>query len=197
MGSSTAAGKGASPGKGWVSLLATEIPVRGNSVINIAKPGSVTYTGLSSASAPVAGRPAPDPLANIDQALSRKPVMLILAYPTNDIAAGYGREEVIRNLTAIQSQASAAKVAVIILSSQPRNLPASQLADLRAIDDRLAASAGPCFVNVRDILAGSDGRPLPELNSGDGIHPNDAGHRKIASAVESTINGGACVRLVP
>lgn len=195
MGSSTAAGTGAPAGKGWVAQLAGNYAARGVQVANIAQGGTVTYEGLSASAAPVAGRPAPNPAVNIDQALARKPVLLIVSYPTNDTALGYGVDETVNNLLAIRSQALAAGVPVVVTSTQPRNLTDTQLANLRAIDTRLAASVGACFVEVRAALAGADGKLAPEYDSGDGVHPNGAGHVLIAERLSQLLAAGSCVRL--
>lgn len=193
MGSSTAAGTGAPAGKGWVTQLAKAYAARGAQVANIAQGGTVTYEGLSAGAAPVAGRPAPNPAVNIDQALASKPVLLIVSYPTNDTALGYSVDETVNNLLAIRSQALAAGVPVVVTSTQPRNLTDAQLTNLRAIDTQLMASVGACFVEVRAALAGSDGRLAPGYDSGDGVHPNEAGHRVIADQVDKAIAARKCV----
>lgn len=197
MGSSTAAGAGAPSGKGWVALVSGAFAPRGAQVVNLAKGGTVTYEGLSASAPRVQGRPLPDPAINIDQALSRKPVLLILSYPTNDTAAGYSTDETVSNLLAIRSQALAAGVPVIVTSAQPRKLTDTQLADLREIDTRLAASVGACFVAVRTALAGADGRLAPGYDSGDGVHPNEAGHAVIAAQVSEILKAEQCVRIAP
>lgn len=197
IGSSTAAGNGAPAGKGWVSVLQTGVQSRGIQFANIAKPATVTYQGLSSASAPVAGRPLPDPTANIDQALSRKPVALIVAYPTNDTVNGYSLDETVNNLMSIRTTALAATVPVMMLSTQPRNLSDAQRVMLKDINASLAAKLGPCFINVFDGIAAPDGRISSAYDSGDGVHPNEAGHKIIASTVQTAIEGGKCIRAVP
>jgi len=196
MGSSTAAGTGAPSGKGWVALLADAYAGRGVEVVNIARGGAVTYDGLSASAARVPDRPAPDQAVNIDQALSRKPVLLILSYPANDTALGYSADETVGNLLAIRSQALAAGVPVLVTSSQPRNVSDGKLAQLRAIDERMAAHLGGCFVDIRTSLAGSDGRLAPAYDSGDGVHPNEHGHLHIQSQVSSRLNSGSCVKLI-
>jgi len=195
MGSSTAAGAGAPEGKGWAALLSAAYAGRGAQVVNIAKGGTVTYEGLSTTSARVPGRPAPDPAINIDQALSHKPVLLIVSYPTNDTALGYSVDETVNNLFAIRSQALAAGVPVVISSTQPRNLTSAQLSQLQAIDQRVAARAGECLLHVRELLAGADGKLAALYDSGDGVHPNEAGHRVIATQFQSLLNSDKCVRL--
>ena len=195
MGSSTAAGAGAPSGKGWVALVSGAFAARGAQVVNLARGGSVTYEGLSASAPRVQGRPAPDPAINVDQALSRKPVLLILSYPANDTAKGYSIDETVNNLLAIRSQALAAGVPVLVTSSQPRNLSDAQLAQLRAIDARLAANVGGCFVDIRQVLAGADGRLPFQYDSGDGVHPNWEGHQLIAQQVQAALNSGRCVTL--
>jgi lysophospholipase L1-like esterase len=196
MGSSSAAGAGAPEGKGWAALLQAAYGARGAQVTNIAKGGSVSYAGVSASAAPVAGRPQPDPTANIDQALARKPVLLIVSYPTNDTALGYSADETVNNLLAIRAQALAAGVPVLLLSTQPRNLNEAQLVQLRMIDTRLAASVGACFVEVRAALAGADGRLAAGFDSGDGVHPNEAGHAVLAEQVKLLIEASRCVRFI-
>ena len=197
MGSSTAAGAGAPGGKGWVALISSAFATHGAQVVNLAKGGTVTYEGLSASAPRVQGRPAPDPALNIDQALSRKPVLLILSYPTNDTAKGYSADETVNNLLAIRSQALAAGVPVLVASSQPRNLSDTQLAQLRAIDERMVANVGTCFVNVRQVLAGPGGRLAAHLDSGDGVHPNETGHQSIYSPIREAIDRERCVKISP
>jgi acyl-CoA thioesterase-1 len=196
MGSSSAAGAGAAEGKGWAALLQAAYGPRGAQIANIAKGGSVSYAGLGASAAPVAGRPLPDPAANVDQALARKPVLLIVSYPTNDTALGYSVDETVNNLLAIRAQALAAGVPVVLTSTQPRNLNDAQLAQLRTIDGRLAAGVGACFVEVRAALAGADGRLAAAYDSGDGVHPNEAGHLEISSRITALINSGRCLRIL-
>ena len=197
IGSSTAAGAGAPTGRGWVDQVAASLVARGATFVNLAKGGSVTYHGLPASASPVAGRPAPDAAANIDQALARAPVVLIISYPTNDTALGYSADETVANILAIRARAMAAAVPVLITSTQPRTLNAVQLAQLREIDQRLSASVGPCFVSLHSALAGPDGKLAAAYDAGDGVHPNEAGHGLIASKVQEIIAKKQCLRVLP
>jgi lysophospholipase L1-like esterase len=193
MGSSTASGAGAKT-LAWADAVRLNYAARSVSLVNIAKGATTTYAGLPTSSTPVAGRPAPDPTANVDAAIARSPKLLLVSYPTNDTAFGYTVDETVRNLLAIRSAAQAGGASVIILSTQPAALTTAQLALLPQIDARVSAAVAPCFVAVREALAGPDGKLNPIYDSGDGEHPNDAGHAVIASKVESVIDSGACVR---
>lgn len=196
MGSSTAAGAGAAAGKGWVALLGETHAAGGAQIANIAKGGTVSYEGLSVNAARPAGRPSSDPAGNIDQALLRKPVLLVVSYPTNDTALGYSVDETVGNLLAIRAQALAAGVPVVVTSTQPRNLSDTQLAQMRVIDQRLSAEVKGCFVAINQLLAGPDGRLASAYDSGDGVHPNEQGHRIIQGQVSSLLYSGNCVKLV-
>lgn len=195
MGSSTAAGVGAAAGRGWVALLGTAWAGKGAVLVNIAKGGIGTYEALGSATAPVLNRPLPDPAVNIDQALARKPVLLILAFPTNDVAAGYSVDEIVSNLVALRARALATSVPVVVLSTQPRDVSTAKLSQLREIDERLLSVVGTCFVPVRAKLAGPDDKLASIYDSGDGIHPNEIGHAVIADAVDKVLRSDTCVHI--
>jgi acyl-CoA thioesterase-1 len=195
MGSSTAAGAGAAAGKGWVALLQARRAESGDVLINLARGGASTYESLPTISVPSLNRPFADPAINIDQALARKPVLLIVAFPNNDTAAGYSVDETVNNLLAIRTSALAASIPVIVVSTQPRALPISQLSRLRELDERVMKEVGGCFVPVRAKLAGSDDKLAPAYDSGDGVHPNDLGHLLIANALDSVLLSNACVHL--
>lgn len=197
MGSSTAAGAGASTGNGWAALLQGAYGSLGVQIVNIAKGGSVTYEGRSVTATvrEAAWRPKADPNANVDQALSRRPALLIVSYPTNDISKGYSADEVVNNVLEIRAHALAAGVPVLVTSTQPRDLPEAALAQLLAIDQGLAAAVGPCFVEVRQVLIGADGKLAPAFDSGDGLHLNDQGHQRIFSRLRQAIDSGLCVKV--
>lgn len=195
MGSSSAAGAGATAGNSWASKLHTSQLARGVVVNNIARGGTVTYQGLPSNTKPIANRPLPDDAINIDAALSRSPKLLLVSYPSNDTALGYSVDETISNLQAIQNAARAKGVAVLFLSTQPRQMPPHLLARLPDIDARLQKMAGPCFVSLREGLQNSAGTLHTDFDSGDGVHPNNAGHQLIFSRIESNLASGQCVRV--
>ncbi|WP_449359793.1 SGNH/GDSL hydrolase family protein, partial [Alishewanella longhuensis] len=118
MGSSSAAGAGASrPANSWVGLLESELTAKGVRIHNIAKGGHTTYHALSSRCTVSANRFQPDPVHNIDVALSLNPDLVILQYPSNDQALDYDEQEPVVNLLRLRSELLAAGVPVLILSS--------------------------------------------------------------------------------
>lgn len=193
IGSSSAAGAGASPGNGWATKLQATYADRPVTLVNLAVGGTTSYAGLSTQSDPVAGRPSPDPSANVDAAIAQGPKLLLVSYPTNDTALGYSVDETVNNLLAIRNTARSHDVAVVVLSTQPRALPSTQLALLPQIDAQLSSSVGPCFVAVREALAGPGGALDARYDSGDGVHPNDAGHALIHERVRAVVDGGHCI----
>ncbi len=199
IGSSTAAGVGASAGHGWVDLLRSDYAGRGVSVVNLAASGSVSYQGLPGGSPPPPGRPPPDPAHNIDAALSQGPKLVIASYPSNDTAAGYSAEETVGNLLTIRASAADRGVPSVVTSTQPsRPVPtAAHAATVAQIDGRLAAEFGPCFVEIRSVLATPQNTLDPRYDSGDGQHLNDAGHLVVFQRVKAVLDGRQCVRVTP
>jgi lysophospholipase L1-like esterase len=195
LGSSTAAGSGASnPASAWTAGLAANHAAHGVTLANLAVGGSTTYEALPTGTAPVAGRPAVDGAHNTTAALALGPKLVLISFPTNDTALGYSVDETVTNLLAMRSALQAGGAAVVLLSTQPRDLSDVLLARLPQIDQRLSDAAGACFVPVRAALAGSDGRLAPAYDSGDGVHPNDAGHALILQRVEDRLAAGDCVQ---
>ena len=194
LGSSTTAGfTTSSPSLTWVARLQAVLAGRGITIVNIARPGAVTYSWMSS-SAPIPfGRPLPSPPNNIDTAMAQRPRLVLLNATTNDVAAGYTVDETVTNLLAIGAVAGLGGARVVMLSTQPRDLPAAGRSQLPVIDARLASVFGDCFVDIRTPLADPDGRLLPIYDSGDGIHPNDAGHAVIFQRVDAALQSGRCV----
>lgn len=193
LGSSTAAGVGALPGDGWVAQLGRDEAARGIQVRDLAVAGLTTYGALPAGASVPAGRPRPDAQANIDAALAVQPRLLLVSFPNNDTVDGFSVDETVANLLRIRATAQAHGVPVVMLSTQPRDLPPAQLALLPQVDARVAAAAGACFVPVRQALAGADGRIAPQFDAGDGVHLNDDGHAVVLQHVRAVLNGGACV----
>ena len=194
LGASTPAGFSVSaPSQAWVARLQAAVAGNGVTVVNLSLPGLVTYNWMS-LSAPIPpGRMAPFPANNIDAAMAQQPKLLLLNATNNDLVVGYSPDETVANLLAIRAIAVAGGATVLMLSTQPRDLPDAARASLPVIDARLAPTFGDCFVDIRTPLAAADNRLLPVYDSGDGIHPNDAGHAVIFQRVDLALQSGRCV----
>lgn len=194
LGSSTAVGVGASPGRSWAAQLDARLAPRDLRLDNRARGGATTYAALPAGAARPAGRPPTDPVQDIDRALEIAPRALVLAFPSNDAVLGYSAAESAANLLALHERASARGVPVLVLSSQPRNDAGPEArAAMRDMDEALARAVGPCFVQVSDLLSGADGRIGTAYAAGDGVHLNDAGQGLVFDRVWTTVASGACL----
>lgn len=199
LGSSTAEGWGASAGFSWAALLAADARPVGATVDNRARAGAVTWQAMPEAAARPGGRPATLATMDIDTVLAERPRLLLLAFPSNDTLAGYPAEETVANLSALRERALAAGTAVVVLSTQPRDdASAAHRATMREIDDAMARQAGACFVALQAALADAGGGLAAAFDSGDGMHPNDAGHALIHQRVQAVVSAhladGRCSR---
>jgi acyl-CoA thioesterase I len=167
----------------------------GDRVDNRARSGATTYAALPAAQDRPAGRPATQPTQDVALALETNPRVLVLAFPSNDALLGFTPAETVANLLVMRDAGRSRGVAVVMLSSQPRDdASASANSAMQASDTALVAEFGACFVTVRDVLADPPGRIAPRYAFGDGVHLNDAGHRLVFERVWAAVrSGGGCV----
>jgi Lysophospholipase L1 and related esterases len=196
LGSSTAAGGGAtSIDSGWVFRLQSIINKTEQKArfINLAVEGYTLYqampTGYHSAD-----RPSPDTARNITKALSYSPDMVMINFPSNDIAANYTDEEILNNYKELTHTLDSARVVYIIFSTQPRDFQdSSQRMRLKAINDKIN-SLYPLHSNdYLNVLSTSTYSIKPKYEAGDGIHINNSGHEVI---VEKTLQQPLLIQLL-
>ncbi len=185
VGSSTAAGTGASPhDSSWAKKLSTYI-LRANpqaEVYNLALGGLNSYHLRPTGSIPPAGRPQPDESRNITAALALNPHAIIVNLPSNDAASAYTLQETQTNFNLIVSTADAAGVPVWVSTSQPRNgLPASQSASLLQLRDWVIQRFGAKAIDFWATVGNTDGSISSAFDAGDGIHLNNYGHHILFS----------------
>src|SRR5829696_4401950 len=193
LGSSTAAGTGASSyDSSWAGKL--QLSFRKNItagdpdtiVINLAVGGYVTYYAMPTGYVPPAGRPAPDGEHNVTKALSFSPDVVLINFPTNDIGSGYSKNEFLNNLRFLSQQITSVGVKAYVATTQPRSqFDFSMRQALRECVDSVNNSFGANAINFWDDLATNDGQfnLRPEVNSGDGVHANNLGHRLLFERV--------------
>jgi acyl-CoA thioesterase-1 len=197
MGSSSAWGAGSSsPAKSWVGLLKSADIASGATVHNIAMGGHSTYNALSSQCVVSANRPKFSAEHNIEKALGLQPDLVLLSYPTNDAAGSLPVLETASNLMLIRWQLAQKNVAVLVLSSQPRNMEKDKQALLLELDKLLKPVVGACFVELHALLADAQGNLDARYDSGDGVHLNDAGHAVIYQAVLARLQSRQCVDIL-
>jgi lysophospholipase L1-like esterase len=204
LGSSTAAGAGASPrDSAWVNryssyLTKNHAPAR---VTNLARGGYTSYHLQEDSFVPPNGRPQPDTSRNISAALAQKPSAIIINLPSNDAASNFTLEEQKDNFERMAAAAAAAKVPVWFSTTQPRNFSEAQRANAMAMRDWILLRFEEKAIDFWTSIAMQDGTIDPQFNSGDGVHLNNAGHwhlfeqvvmRDIPGVLSTTIaqNGG-------
>jgi len=185
LGSSTAAGTGANPiDSAWAFRLQATVNKTSKKAnfINLAVGNYTTYHVMPSASN-IEGRPAPDTARNITKALSYKPSLVILSFPSNDIAFNYSDDEILHNYAVLTHLLDSAKVQYIIFSTQPRNFTdVNQRMRLGTLNDKINSVYTYHTNDFLNALSVSNYMINPIYSSGDGIHLNNAGHAVIYNA---------------
>lgn len=196
LGSSSAAGQGATTGRSWANLLQQAVSGRGVTIVNLAYGGLTTSEALPTGSVISPGQKPPDEAHNLSRALTSGPKLIVLSFPSNDTVAGYSAADTVANIRTLRAAASAASAATLVLGVQPRNaLTPTQRTTLAEVERQLAVLAGDCHVALYAALADSDGNIAAAYSAGDGIHLNDAGHALVHARVQAVLEGGRCVRL--
>jgi acyl-CoA thioesterase-1 len=185
LGSSTAAGTGATPpDSAWANRVQASVNKHGlkATFINLAVSGYTTYQAMPTGYS-LTNKPAPDADRNVTKAITYKPALVILNFPSNDIAEGYTDDEILSNYAAITHKLDSAKIQYIIFSTQPRDFPdPNQRMRLKTINDKVIAIYTFHVNDFLNQLSTSTYSINPLYSEGDGIHLNNAGHAIIANA---------------
>jgi lysophospholipase L1-like esterase len=188
IGSSTAAGMGATPiDSSWVNLTQSYYRQLGlvDTIYNRAVSASTTYDGMPTGFAPPSGRPAPELAYNITRALSYNPDIVLIAYASNDVADGYTIQETMANLRSIYQTVLAAGKLAYVTTTQPRNLSAA-LQELQKEERDSILMEFPAFsLDFYTPVVAADSLSInPVYSFGDGIHLNNAGHQQLFQVVK-------------
>lgn len=187
IGSSTAAGAGASiPDSAWVSRYRAfeQAATPSSEVINLAVGGYNSYLLMPSDNVPPSNRPLPDANRNITAALALSPDVVIMNLPSNDVASGYSLQEQLDNFKAIAQAAHDAGTAIYICTTQPRNFADPTRIQLQMdMRDSIFQIWGSSAIDFWSGLSDGMGWIDPAVDSGDGVHLNDAGHALLAQRV--------------
>jgi lysophospholipase L1-like esterase len=182
LGSSTAAGSGpVDINNSWVlrySSFLRSIDAR-NSLFNLAKGGYVTFQAMPTDYVPpLEVTFLPDSLHNITKAITLSPHAIIINFPSNDISYGISIDQQIENYNVMIAKAKEKNVPVWICTSQPVNYGTNQASrdKNKALKLRIQAEYNVMSIDFYTGLCDSIGKILPQYDSGDGLHLNDAGH---------------------
>jgi lysophospholipase L1-like esterase len=172
MGSSTAAGTGAST----IALSVfgrLQAYYNTHTWYNIAVPGRNTNQALDNGTS-----------GNIYEALALDPDVILASYPSNDVAAGFTNTQTINNLINLQTIAAANGVEIFFLGTQPRDFADEpRRIQLSTQNDLILSTFTTKAINVYPLLVRTGGFIATDVAVGDQIHVNDEGHRRIFQAV--------------
>jgi lysophospholipase L1-like esterase len=186
LGSSTAYGDGASPGKSWVALYTDYLKnINPNYIVdNLAVPGTTTYIMQADNYIPPQGRPLPMKGHNITTAIQLKADAIIINFPTNDAASDYTLQEQENNFKRVTNIAKNHNILVWVASTQPRNnFTAQQVTSQKNLYTWINTYYKQKSIDFNRGLASSKDSILFKYNAGDGIHLNDAGHKILYNRV--------------
>jgi lysophospholipase L1-like esterase len=123
--------------------------------------------------------------------LAAKPALVIILAGVNDVYQGRSVEYVTSQLRAMYDRAAAAGIPVVAASIVPYNTAtAEQNARMHDINKWIAAEAArDAHIEFADTRAAAAAPGQPDRLSGspDGLHPDVAGYRKMAEALEPAI----------
>jgi len=186
LGSSTAAGAGASPrDSAWVwryRAYLTDID-SDFEVTNLAVGGYTTYHIQPNEYESPEGRVSRDTLRNITRAIALGADAIIINLPSNDAAKKFSIIEQTQNFERVAAKADSAGIPLWVCTTQPRNLPDSGRMNLITIKDWVLSRFGDHALDFWSELAVEDGSMRSAYNSGDGVHLNNAGHGVLFSRV--------------
>jgi acyl-CoA thioesterase-1 len=180
IGSSIASGEGASNyANSWAGILQSS---SNDSIINNAKGGYLTYHFLPETIWNNLGIET-DVNRNIKTSLKLNPDLVIFSITTNDIAQGYTVAEYMANMKVMTDLCEANHVRFLVGSTTPRILDLKKMKALIEINTKLKIAYEDKFVDYYNELTDLNTFTIKSVyDSGDALHPNNAGHKVIFDA---------------
>lgn len=168
LGDSLTAGYGVAAEEAWPALLAERWQAAGVRVINAGRSGDTSRGGLQ----------------RLGWVRQQRPDLVIVALGANDGLRGLDPQLTERHLQRIIAGLQADGIQVVLAGMQlPTQLGADYRQRFAAIFPRLAEAEE--LPRIPFLLAGV--AAVEELNQDDRIHPNAAGHRRIAETVAGVV----------
>jgi lysophospholipase L1-like esterase len=201
IGSSTAAGEGASRAQNaWVSLLETELEAAVTTSFSLENLAVGGYTARELL-------PGSGAKGSIDDAIAVRPDLIVIGLAgSNDLGPDTTTALFIAELTTLRDTARAAGIPVFFVSTQPKNFSTPDREMLQLWNSRMQESFGacwisdtsalytPCYIGIFDVLADSSLGLAAAWDSGDGQHPNDAGHARIFEVAKAIVEPYVCAK---
>lgn len=164
LGDSLTAGYGLSEEQAFPALVGAQLEAEGIQVeiVNAGISGDTTAGGVS----------------RLDWLLTQKPDVMVVELGANDGLRGLSLEETVANLDDILRRCQEAGAKVLLIGMKiPPSYGSDYAGDFEKLFERLASQHGVAAMPF--LLAGVAADP--ELNQGDGIHPNAEGQRRVAA----------------
>ncbi|HVX26406.1 MAG TPA: SGNH/GDSL hydrolase family protein [Parafilimonas sp.] len=201
LGSSTAAGDGVTDiTKSWAYMYTEYLKaINPNYVVdNLAVAGTTTYDAQANDYTPPPGRPKPRKGHNISAAIQMHANAIIINYPSNDVSNYYTVTEQEENLKRITTRAANHNILVWVTTTQPRNFfSAKQVKRQNQVYAWVMSYYGNKAIDFQTGLASSVDSILYQYDSGDGIHLDNAAHKKLYNrVVKEHIPDSLCARLM-
>lgn len=188
LGSSTAAGQGASPSnQAWATRYGAYLAtINGSSTVsNLAVGGYTSYELMPTGSTPPGGRPSPVTTNNITAALALSPAAIILGLVSNDFSAGYSVAEVEANYQTITDAAAAAGVSIWVQTGWAAAALGSTNRAHLVTFNAWVLSTYARSLNPVPLVADGNLDVLAQYSAGDSVpHLNNAGHEVLLAVVE-------------
>ncbi len=166
LGDSLTAGLGVEPAQAWPALVEERLAAEGH-----------PFHGVD---AGVSGDTSAGGLARVDWALRSRPDVVVVELGANDGLRGLDLDMTESNLRRIVARVRRAGARVLLVGMRiPPNYGPGYTERFHDLYPRLAAELGVPLVPF--LLEGVGGEP--DLNQADGLHPNAAGHRRVAATV--------------
>ncbi|MEO8181765.1 MAG: GDSL-type esterase/lipase family protein [Deltaproteobacteria bacterium] len=199
IGSSTAAGIGASRGDlAWASLLDAALTAKVTTTFSSSNLAQGGYTAIDLL-------PGSTSSGSIDDAIAEKPDLIVVALAgSNDLGPGVTTETFIAALITLRETARAAGIPTFFMGTLPKNFSQPDRETLVEWDRAMASEFSvcwipgptqpyaPCYMDVFAALADASLGLAPALDSGDGQHPNDAGHALLFAGVAPIVSLYVC-----
>jgi acyl-CoA thioesterase-1 len=166
LGDSLTAGLGLPESKAYPSLIQARLSSEGRpwKVVNAGVSGDTTAGGL----------------ARLDWLYRQKVEVLVVALGANDGLRGLPLKDTEANLRAILGRGRREGSRLVLVGMQlPENLGPDYRRGFSALFPRLAQESGATFIPFLLEGVALD----PALNQADGIHPNEAGARRVAETI--------------
>ncbi|MCF8378941.1 MAG: SGNH/GDSL hydrolase family protein [Bacteroidales bacterium] len=197
LGSSTAAGTGASPvDSAWVWRYSAALKAINPdyNVVNLGLGGYTTFQIVPTGTTFEPGiTETIDQNRNVTKAMTYSPYAIIVNMPSND-AKKYTAAQTLANLKLVSNYAHERGVKAYIATTQPRNFTEqSQLDIQKFLSTEIINVYQEYGIDFWTGIANENNWILPALDSGDGVHLNNKGHKILFERVmEKHITNNAC-----